>query len=230
MIKAIAVDDEPLALEVIESFCSKLSGIELDKTFTQVAEAQRYLRKFPVDLLFLDIQMPYLSGIELYKRVEQEPMVIFTTAFPEYAIEGFNLNAIDYILKPYSFERFSAAVQKAIEYSEYLLRKSDSEVRAIFVKADYSLVKIQLQDIQYIEAFADYLKIYLPNKKFILTRMTMKSVTERLPVHEFIRVHRSFIVPLKHIKSVRNKIIQLPGVEIPIGNSYEEELFRRIKP
>jgi DNA-binding LytR/AlgR family response regulator len=230
MITAIAIDDEPLALELIESFCHRIAEIKLERTFTQVSEAQRYLRKFPVDLLLLDINMPQLNGIELYKRIEQNPMVIFTTAYPEYAIEGFNLSAIDYMLKPYSFERFAAAIQKATEYYDFIHQQEDGAPRYLYVKADYSLVKIPLSDILYIEALADYLKIFLPNKKFVLTRMTMKNMTDKLPQKEFIRVHRSFIIPLKQIISIRNKIIQLPNKEIPIGTSYEEELYKLIYP
>lgn len=230
MITAIAIDDEPLALEVIESFCHRIPEIKLERTFTQVNEAQRYLRKFPVDLLLLDINMPQVNGIELYKRIEQNPMVIFTTAYPEYAIEGFNLSAVDYIVKPYSFERFAAAIQKATEYYDFINQQEDGAPRYLYVKADYSLVKIPLSDILYIEALADYLKIFLPNKKFVLTRMTMKNMTDKLPQKEFIRVHRSFIIPLKQIVSIRNKIIQLSNKEIPIGTSYEEELYKVINP
>ncbi len=230
MITAIAIDDEPLALEVMEAFCHRIPKIKLERTFTQVNEAQRYLRKFPVDLLLLDINMPQVNGIELYKRIEQNPMVIFTTAYPEYAIEGFNLSAVDYIVKPYSFERFAAAIQKATEYHDFVNQQEDGAPRYLYVKADYSLVKIPLSDILYIEALADYLKIFLPNKKFVLTRMTMKNMTDKLPQKEFIRVHRSFIIPLKQIVSIRNKIIQLPNKEIPIGTSYEEELYKVIKP
>lgn len=227
MISAIAIDDEPLALEVIESFCARIDGIKLEKTFTKVTEAQRYLRKFPVDLLLLDINMPLISGIELYKRTEQNTMVIFTTAYPEHAIEGFNLNAIDYILKPFSFNRFELAVKKANEYFDFI--HTEQSMKEIYVKADYSLVKISLSEILYIEALADYLKIFLPNKKFVLTRMTMKSMIEKLPKHEFVRVHRSFIIPLKRIVSIRNKIIQLENKEIPLGTSYEDDLFKIVK-
>ena len=123
MISTIAVDDEPLALEVIESFCNRIDTIKLERTFTKVNEAQKYLRKFPVDLMLLDINMPLLTGIELFKKVEQETMVIFTTAYSEYAIEGFNLNAVDYILKPYSFDRFQSAIKKANDYYDYLHKK-----------------------------------------------------------------------------------------------------------
>lgn len=226
MIHAIAIDDEPLALDVIESFCKRIPGIQLDKTFTQVKEASKYVRKFPVDLLLLDIHMPQLSGIEFYKSVQQDTMVIFTTAFSEYAIEGFNLSAIDYILKPYSFERFEQAIKKAQDYYDYLHNRNDTTVKYIYIKADYSLIKVALSDIRYIEAFADYLKIYLPNKKSITARLTMKAMMEKLPSGRFIRVHRSFILPVDNILSVRNKTISIEGRDIPVGVSYEVELDR----
>lgn len=230
MINAIAVDDEPLALELIESFCNRIDTIKLDRTFTVVNDALKYIRKFPVDLLFLDINMPQLSGIEFYKKIEQDSMVIFTTAYSEYAVEGFNLNAIDYILKPYSFQRFEQATKKAIDYYEYMHRKSDTVLKFIYIKADYSLIKVSLDDIQCIEALADYLKIYLPNKKSITARLTMKSMMDKLPTSNFVRVHRSFILPIDKIISIRNKNILIEGREIPIGTSYEEDLNKIIKP
>jgi len=229
MINAIAIDDEPLALDLIESFCNRTDSVKLERTFTQVNEAQKYLRKFPVDLLLLDINMPLLSGIEFYKKVEQNTMVIFTTAYSEYAIEGFNLNAIGYILKPFSFTRFEQAIKKATDYYEYVHQKGNMAVKFLYIKADYSLIKVVLDEIQYIEAFADYLKIYLPNKKSITARMTMKGIMDKLPSPRFIRVHRSFILPVEKIISVRNKIVHIEGREIPIGTSYEEALYMLIK-
>ncbi|GBL35592.1 sensory transduction protein LytT [Filimonas sp.] len=228
MITTIAVDDEPLALELIESFCARLDTVRLERTFTKVNEAQKYIKRYPVDLLLLDINMPLLSGIEFYKKIEQNTMVIFTTAYSEYAIEGFNLNAIDYILKPYSFQRFEQAVKKASDYYDYLHQKSDSVIKFIYIKADYSLIKIALDDILYVEAFADYLKIYLPNKKSITARLTMKAMMEKLPATRFIRVHRSFILPIEKIISIRSKMITIEGREIPMGSSYEEDLNRII--
>lgn len=158
MIKAIAIDDEPLALSVIETFCSKLDFIELQKTFIKPNEALLYLKKFPVDLLFLDIHMPALSGIDFYKIIEQKTMVIFCTAHSQYAVEGFNLNALDYLLKPFDFDRFKIATEKAKDFFE--LQGNTSSIKHIFVRADYSLQKIVLDDILYIEALDDYLKSF----------------------------------------------------------------------
>lgn len=228
MIKAIAVDDEPPALKVIENFCAKVDSIELVKTFNKPTEALAHLKKFPVDLIFLDIQMPSMTGLEFHKAIEQNTMVIFTTAYSEYAVEGFNLQAIDYLLKPYTLERFQQAVDKAKEFYNYQHQKENTQ-NYLFIRADYSLVKVNIADILYIEGLDDYLKIHLPGKKPVVARMTMKAIIEKLPANEFIRVHRSFIVPLSKIESIRNKTIQLSGQEIPIGTSYEEEFFKLFK-
>jgi DNA-binding LytR/AlgR family response regulator len=225
MIKAIAIDDEPLALKVIENFCEKVDFISLEKTFNKPSEALKYADNFPIDLLFLDINMPSINGIEFYKQLKQSTMVIFTTAYSEYAVEGFNLNAVDYILKPFTFDRFLLAVNKANEFFNYQNQKENSS-QFLFVRADYSLVKINIANILYIEGLDDYLKIHIENQKTIITRITMKSILEKLPPKEFVRIHRSFIVPLKRIESVRNKVISLANIEIPVGASYEENFFK----
>lgn len=229
MINAIAIDDEPPALKIVENFCSKIETIELTKTFTQPAEALKYIKKFPVDLLFLDINMPSISGIDLYKSVEQNTMVIFTTAYSEFAVEGFNLNAVDYLLKPFTFERFNQAVNKAVEYYNYTNHLPKEEEKFLFIRADYTLNKIPIADILYIEGLDDYIKIYIKNSKTIVARMTMKSMLEKLPASEFIRVHRSFIVPLNKIDGIRNKTIAIAENNIPIGSSYEINFFERFK-
>ncbi|WP_333818964.1 LytR/AlgR family response regulator transcription factor [Ohtaekwangia sp.] len=225
MITAIAIDDEPLPLEILESYCSNIPFLTLEKTFTQTSEARKYLQKHPVNLLFLDIHMPAISGIDFYKGIEQDTMVIFTTAHSQYAIDGFNLSAVDYLLKPYSFERFETAVNKANDYYNFLNQKEEKEPKHLFIRAEYSLVKIALTDIFYIEGLADYLKIHLLNGKTILTRMTMKTMLSKLSPKEFIRVHRSFIIPFSLITRVRNKIIILRNQEIPIGASFEDAFF-----
>jgi len=228
MIKAIAIDDEPLALKVVENFCESVDFIDLQKTFTKPTEALKYLERYPVDLLFLDINMPSLSGIEFYKQLKQQTMVIFTTAHIEYAVEGFNLNAIDYLLKPYTPERFKQAVNKAKEYFNYQ-HQAENTQPFFFIRADYSLIKINYADIEYIEGLDDYLKIHLQNQKAVVARMTMKAMLEKLPQKEFIRVHRSYIIPLSKIESVRNKVIHIGAKEFSIGSSYEENFFRMFK-
>ncbi|HTE12998.1 MAG TPA: LytTR family DNA-binding domain-containing protein [Chitinophagaceae bacterium] len=226
MIKAIAIDDEPPALKVIENFCSKTADILLEKTFTMPAEALKYLRKFPVDLLFLDIQMPSVNGIDFYKAVKQDTMVIFTTAFSEYAVEGFNLSAVDYLLKPFTFARFQLAVAKAAEYDNYKKQGKNETPKYFFIRADYSLLKIALTDIVYIEGLDDYIKLHLTNTHPVVARMTMKAILEKLPANDFIRVHRSYIVPFNRIESYRNKLITIAGQEIPTGSSYEENFLK----
>jgi DNA-binding LytR/AlgR family response regulator len=223
MIKAIAIDDELPALKVIEHFCGQLDCIDLLKTFTKPGEALKYAEKFPVDLLFLDINMPSVSGIDFYKSLQQQTMVIFTTAYSEYAVEGFNLDAIDYLLKPFTFERFQRAVHKARE--QYQRHGPDAGQQYLFLRVDYSLLKIAIADILFIEGLDDYLRIHLHQQKPVVVRMTMKALLEKLPAQLFIRVHRSFIVPFARIEAVRNKTITIAGTEIPIGSSYEEAFF-----
>lgn len=223
MIKAIAIDDEPIALRVIENFCKEIDFINLEKTFSSAEEGLKYLKRFPADIIFLDIDMPNINGIDLYKQIKQNTLVIFITSRADYAVEGFNLNALDFLLKPFTFERFKQATDKA---NDYFTIKGNPKAQHIFVRADYSLQKISLEDITCIEALDDYLKIYLHQQKTIVARMTMKAMLEKLPNNDFLRVHRSFIVPIKKVESLRNKIIQIGDKKIPIGNSYEGEVLK----
>jgi len=227
MITAIAIDDEPLALKVIDSHCQKTDFINLQKTFTHPTEALQYLRKYPVDLLFVDIQMPSMNGISLVKAIRQDTMIIFTTAFSEYAVVSYELNAIDYLLKPINFKRFSQAVNKASEYYSFINKQNHSEDKHIFIRADYSLVKIPVADILYIEGLADYLKIFIKDRQTVVARMTMNEMVQKLPVTDFIRVHRSFILPFKRIASVRSNSITIPEKEIPIGKTYIKDFNSR---
>ena len=223
MITAIAIDDEIPALKVIENFCTKTPQLELKQTFNRPSEALAFLDETSVDLLFLDINMPSLSGLDLYKSIKKQTMVIFTTAHTEYAVEGFALNAIDYLLKPFTFERFEQAVNKAIEYDEFQQNKKNAEPKEIYIRADYSLIKLPLADILYIEGLDDYLKIHVTGRKPIVARMTMKNIITNLPAKDFIRVHRSYIVPLQKIEKLYRKSIFINQVEIPIGISYEKD-------
>ena len=223
MIKAIALDDEPLALEILQNLCTDIEYVDLQKTFTKSEEAFKYLRKYPVDLLFLDIDMPSISGLDFYKKLPHKTMVIFTTAYSEYAVEGFTLNATDYLLKPISLSRFQQAVEKA--FQQWKTQNQNSEQQYLFIRADYSLMKILFSDILYIEGLDDYLKIHIQNQKKVVTRMTLKVILQKLPVNEFIRVHRSFIVSISKIDKIRNKIIYINDKEIPVSASYETEFF-----
>lgn len=227
MINAIAIDDEPLALKVIQSLCDKSKGILLQKTFTQPNEALKHLRKFPVDLVFCDIQMPSMTGINLVKSLPQKSMVIFTTAFSEYAVASYEVNAIDYLLKPINQKRFTEAINKAKEYFDYINSRHQTEDKHIFIRADFSLVKVPLADILYIEGLADYLKIYIRDRKTIMARIPMKDIIERLPATDFIRVHRSFILPFNKIEAVRGTTIFIGDASFPIGKTYSDEFFSR---
>ncbi len=229
MITAIAIDDEPLALAVIKTFCQKVDYLNLTKTFTETGPALKYLNDNPVDLLFLDINMPAISGIDFYKKISKNTMAIFTTAYSEFAVECFNLSAIDYLLKPFEFSRFQKAVEKAKEFHAFFAQKDNLSSQYLFVRADYSLVKVAFADILYIEGLDNYIKIHFDNNKSLLVRMSMKSVSEKLPAREFIRVHRSFILQLRKVTSVRNKIIYLGKTEIPIGTNYVEDVLKLFK-
>lgn len=227
MMNAIAIDDEPLALNVIQSLCDRSELVNLQKTFTQPGEALKYLRKFPTDLIFCDIQMPAMTGINLVKQLQQNTMVIFTTAFSEYAAVSYELNAIDYLLKPVNQKRFTQAIHKAQDYFDFINNKKQGTSQHIFIRADFSLVKIPLADILYIEGLADYLKIHIGNRKPVVARMPMKDMMEKLPAEDFIRVHRSFILPFNKIEAVRGNTIFIAGKEFPIGRTYTDEFFSR---
>jgi DNA-binding LytR/AlgR family response regulator len=227
MIDAIAIDDEPLAHKVLESFCAQTDFISLRKTFTKPNEALKYLRKFPADLLFVDIHMPGITGLNLVRALEQNTMVIFTTAFSEYGAVSYELNAVDYLLKPISLKRFTQAVNKAKEYFDFVKRKEGTADKYLFIRAEWSLMKIALADIRYVEGLADYLKIHLHDGKTVVARMPMKDLLARLPSDDFIRVHRSFILPFSKIESVKGSTISIAGQQIPIGKTYVEEFFKR---
>lgn len=220
MIKAVAIDDEPLALKIITHFCSQVNFIELDKTFTKTDEALEYIQKNPADLLFLDIQMPGKNGLDFYKMLDPEVMVIFTTAYSEYAVEGFNVNAIDYLLKPFSFDRFLVAVDKVSK--EKRARLTVIGNNHLLVRADYKQHRIEFDDILLIEGLDDYIRIHLKSKTPITARLSMKSILEKLPQPDFIRVHRSYIIPVKKVKSLYNKTIQIEDFVIPIGDTYKD--------
>jgi len=226
MIQAVAIDDELPALNIVQHFCARTGFVNLQKTFYQPGEALKYLRKFPVDLIFLDINMPSLNGIDLYKSVSQDTMVIFTTAYSEYAVEGFNLSAVDYLLKPFTYKRFLQAAEKVRDFHAYQLQKDNTTAPYLFVRADYSLVKIETDTISYIEGRDDYVKIYFKNRKPLVTRMTMKNILEKLPANQFVRIHRSYVVALRSVENVRNKMVTIGDAKLPVGNSFEENFLK----
>jgi DNA-binding LytR/AlgR family response regulator len=220
MISCIAIDDEPLALQLITEYASKINFLNLIKTFTDTDEANNWLNENNVDLLFLDIQMPEVNGLQFYKSLTKKPQVIFTTAYSEYAVEGFNVDAIDYLLKPFEFERFLKSAVKAKEYLEFLSNQ-ELQLASIFIKVDYQLMKINLKEIDLIEGLDDYIRIYIKPKP-VLALMTLKSLQEKLPSLEFIRIHRSYIVPISKIESFGKNKLKVNGRDIPIGSSYGE--------
>lgn len=229
----LAIDDEPLALDVIEDFAKKIPYINLEAKCTSAFEALEILHKKKIDLIFLDINMPHISGIDFLKSLESKPMIIFTTAYYEFALEGFELSAIDYLVKPVSYERFLKAVNKAHElYSMKNAMKTPQENESIYyhdyilVKSDYSILKINFDEILFIEGLKDYIKIHR-DERVIFTKSTMKNIENKLPRDKFIRVHKSFIVSISKIESIENQRIIIGEKRIPIGDQYKEE-FNRI--
>ena len=227
MIRAIAIDDEPLALMVIENYCVRNSHIDLVKTFSNLKDAQKYINQFPIDLMFLFFYISRINGMDFYKNLEKKIPVIFTTAFAEYALDGFNVSALDYLLKPIEYERFEEAINKAVLILVDKKLAEDSDY--LTIRADYKLNKILYDDILFIEGLDDYVKIHLIDNKKITARISMKSILEKLPEKLFIRVHRSFIVPLKKIKSIQNKVLYLNNQEIPIGDTYKNSVSDMFK-
>ncbi|MCC6816869.1 MAG: response regulator [Saprospiraceae bacterium] len=230
MINTVIVDDEPLALEILESYISQLKDFKLIAKCTSAIEAHQVLANHKVDLIFLDIEMPVIRGTEFIKSLKSSPEVIFTTAYPEFAVQGFELNAMDYLLKPISFERFLKAVNKFQENRSNT--KTEHEQDFIFVKADKKLIKINFGEIVYIEGLKDYVIIHTPQSR-IITLQTMKSLEEKLNKESFIRVHRSYIVNFEHINAIHGSDIEvitksIPRL-IPIGNNYKEELEIKIE-
>ncbi|MCX6304658.1 MAG: LytTR family DNA-binding domain-containing protein [Bacteroidetes bacterium] len=224
MMTCIAVDDEPLALEVIRKYVSDTPLVRLLNTFTDAIQALTFLKLQQVDLIILDIRMPDISGIQFLQSLKERPMVIFTTAYAEYAVKGFELEAVDYLVKPIKFERFEKALEKAGKLMA--MRRAaalEPEEDFMCVKSGYGTVKVSFGDILYIEGLDDYIKIhFLDEKRPVLSLMSLKNVLEKLPEGRFMRVHRSFIVSLKNVRSVRKKHIFLETIKIPIGDTYAE--------
>lgn len=218
--KCVVIDDEPLALSVLEKYIAAFPVLELAGVFDDAIEGGRFLKANAVDLLFIDINMPDLSGLELVARLETRPMVIFTTAHKKFAYEGFELEALDYLLKPITIERFEKAVRKAAERFE--LKKSRQNEESIVVRSEYKAIKIALNDIAYIEGMEDYIKIHLLSSRHpVMTLMSLKGILEILPENTFNRIHRSYIVPNLQVKSIQNKKVKLlSGAELPVSDSY----------
>ncbi|MDX5437243.1 MAG: LytTR family DNA-binding domain-containing protein [Pontibacter sp.] len=222
--KAIAVDDEPLALEVVRNLASKVPYLDLVASFTDAFQALEYLQKEPVDLIFLDIKMPDITGLEFVTSLQRKPLVIFTTAYSEHAVTSFELDAIDYLLKPFSLARFVKACNKAQEL--YQLRSgsaADAAKDFVFLKTGYEQVKVHFNEILYLEAAGNYVTFVLEDKK-VLTRMTITEASDMLPTDKFLRVHRSYIVAKDRIDKIERHQVCIKGNEVPVGASYMQQL------
>ncbi|QWX84949.1 response regulator transcription factor [Cellulophaga sp. HaHaR_3_176] len=235
----IIIDDEPLAIDILIEYCSKLDFIEIVGTFTNPLNAISIIKEKKVDLIFCDIEMPQISGIDFISLLDNKPLVIFTTAYSQYAVEGFELNAVDYLVKPIPHHRFIKSVFRAkelltktvqpipIEGNVFSSTGETSESKKfIFVKAEYESIKLNLDDIEYVQGLKDYLKIHIVNtNKTVLTLMNFKELLDKLPSNQFLRVHKSFVVNVNFIKTVQRNRIIINDIRIPIGESHKAEFF-----
>jgi len=231
MISCIAIDDEPLALRQIAEYIEKTPFLDIKATFESAMEALDFLNNNKVDLMFVDIQMPDLSGMDLVKSLEQRPEIIFTTAFSEFAVEGFKVDALDYLLKPLDYASFLKAANKAHTHFESL--RIDSENLKIssdhlFIKSEYKVIRIEIDKILYIEGMREYVRIHLENSKPVMTLLSMKKIEQKLPSTWFMRVHRSYIVNLKKITTIERNRIIFDDVYIPVSEQYKEKLQKYI--
>jgi DNA-binding LytR/AlgR family response regulator len=232
-VKVIAVDDEPLALALVADYIRKTGYLELKGEFDNPLDAMDFLGDHPADLIVLDIQMPDLSGIDFIKTLLHPPKVIFTTAYEKYAIEGFKVNAVDYLLKPFSYQEFLTAIQRSrhlIELEYAAMSGIDSDNQFLFLKSEYKIRKINFNDILYIEGLKDYIKVYLIGEaKPVLSINTIKSIEHRLPAEQFMRIHRSFVINLRKITTIERGRIIFGEKHIPVSQPYEEKFQGFIK-
>ncbi|MFT3749620.1 MAG: LytTR family DNA-binding domain-containing protein [Agriterribacter sp.] len=223
MIKCVVVDDEPLAISLLNQYIRRYAGLEMMDGFTDALESIGYINNNQVDILFLDILMPDITGIGVLKKLINKPVVIFTTAHRDFAVDGYEMGVADYLLKPFDFERFKMAVERAIERIRLKEKDNSDLIPGVFVKSDYKLIKINFQDIIYVESMDDYIRIYLQEGKPVITLMSLKSFLEKLPAIEFQRVHRRYIVAMNKINSLETRRLVLKtGVEIPVGETYQQ--------
>lgn len=230
MINCIIVDDEPLAREILESFVAKVPFLKLVDSCKNGFEAMKVLQENKVNLIFLDIQMPDITGIQLYKSLPEPPMVIFTTAYSNYAVAGFDMDAVDYLLKPFSFERFLKAVNKAKTFQKNKTPIENNLARQrefIFVKDGSKVIKIDLDNVLYLEGMKDYVKIVMKDK-YILTLISMQQMAEKLPSHLFVRIHRSYIVAIPKIEKIEKNRVVINDQWLPIGSSYKAGLYKML--
>ena len=229
MLRCIAIDDEPLALELLEDNISKVPFLKLVASCENPLEAMKVMQEHSVDLVFLDIQMPGLTGLQFIQSLAQKPLFILITAYEKYALEGFNLDVVDYLVKPVALERFIKASNKALELHQLKNKSANASASPpadyIFVNSDYSLLKVVVADITWVEGYKDYIKIHLRNATSpIVTRMSMKTVEELLPAATFIRIHKSYIVSIASITAIRKNSVFLGKLELTVGDNYRDSL------
>lgn len=238
--KCIIIDDEPLAIDILKEYCIKLDFLELEGTFNNPLESIPVIKQKKIDLIFCDIEMPQMNGIDFIESLENRPLFIFTTAYPHYAVEGFELNAVDYLVKPIRYGRFVKAVSRAQGLITKRNNLSDAHIFSssggsdrndnfIFVKAEYENIKIRIDTIKYVQGLKDYLKIHVEaSNKPILTLMSFKELSEKLPSNQFERAHKSFLINVNHIGSIQRNRIVIDDIRIPIGESYRANFLTRL--
>lgn len=227
----IAIDDEFPATQVIESYVKKMPELQLINYFTNANEALLFMNNHDIDILFIDIQMPEINGIEFIQSLRKKPKVIFTTAYDNFAVDGFKLEAIDYLLKPFSFDRFAIAANKAIKQIELesnsQLRSKEDKEAFITVKSNYKLHKVKLNEIDYIEGLKAYISIFVNGRRLIVLE-SLKNLEDELPSDKFIRVHKSFIVPIQKIKLLDGNLLDIGSKKVPIGKSYKDIVLKEV--
>lgn len=230
-INCMVVDDEPIARDILARHIAQTSGLTLVKNCINASEAYEGLHQYKVDLMFLDIQMPVITGTDFLRSLADPPLVIFTTAYEQYAIEGFELNSVDYLLKPITYERFSQAIQKVNERISYKLKLGSQQAEQtipadyIFIKQDTRLVRVNFGQIRYIAAEKDYSSVYLEDKR-LFASMHLKLFEDMLPKDKFLRIHRSYLVNLSMIRAIKGNLVEIGSEELPIGANYKEALLK----
>ena len=234
--KCVIIDDEPLAVDLLVEFVGRVDSLELVSTFTNAIDAVSIINQSTIDLIFLDIEMPHFSGIDFINAIEKKPLIIFTTAYSNYAVEGFNLGAVDYLVKPIPFNRFLKSVLRAqqlfnpqnIPAGNPIISIPEIEHDFMFVRAEYENVKLNFADILFIEGLKDYVKIYTTDNKFTLTLISLIKLENLLSTKGFARIHRSYIINIKHVKSIQKNKVLIAEKRVPISESYKTAFFEKI--
>lgn len=230
ILNCVAIDDEPIALQIITQYCKRLDNLKIT-TFSDADMGLEYIRNEKVDIIFLDIEMNETNGVDFATNLPKDICVIFTSAYMQYAIEGFNLDAVDFLHKPFSFERFAASVEKARRRMGYGVSNGSSDGDYVIVKADYCNERVLLSDIVYIEAMENYSKIYRRSSDTIVAHHSLKNLNEQLPTGKFLRIHKSYIAPVESIKNFNRQYVNLAdGTRLPVGRQFIADLFRTLHP